>query len=297
MLTRILTAACLLPLVAAIYFGPSWVLLLVTIAASLLCARETLRLFRHAGAEPLDAPVLVAAAVLPLAFHAPAHLPLAGVLALLAAGCFGAWMLLRRGTEGALAGLGAMLFCVLYPCMLLSFQVSLRALGGDEAPRQGAALLVFLYAAVFGADAGAYFAGRFLGRIPLAPAISPKKTVEGFVAGTLAGVVLGAAAGALLPTGLTAGKAALAAGLLAVTGAFGDLSKSLLKRAADVKDSGHLLPGHGGVLDRFDGLLFAAPLLWLMMTSPVLVGESAAKGASSPARAGVAGAVAAEGGR
>ena len=273
MLTRILTAACLLPLVAAIYFGPRWVFLILASAASVLMVRETLRLFRHVGARPIEGPVIVGAIAINVAFHVPQHLPLAGALALAVAGCFGTWLLLRPTPEGALAGIGAMLFCLLYPCLMLAFQVGLRGLGQDEAGRRGPALLVFLYAAVFGADAGAYFAGRLFGSIPLAPVVSPKKTVEGFIGGVVAGVILGTAFAVLLPTGLPAGKAAFVAGLLSVAGAFGDIAKSLLKRCADVKDSGHLLPGHGGILDRLDGLLLAAPLLWLMLTSPVLLSD------------------------
>ena len=276
-LTRILTAACLLPVVAVLYLGPRWVFLVLASAASVLMARETLRLFRHVGARPIDGPVLAGAVALNVSFHAPQHLPLGGALALAVAACFGTWFLLRPSVEGALSGLGAMLFCLLYPCLLLGFQVALRGLDAGEG-RRGPALLVMLYAAVFGADAGAYFAGRFFGRIPLAPVVSPKKTVEGFIGGVVAGVVLGTAFAVLLPTGLPAPKAAFVAGLLAVAGAFGDLTKSLLKRCADVKDSGQLLPGHGGILDRLDGLLLASPLLWLVMTSPILLAGPAPQG-------------------
>lgn len=282
MLTRIVTAAFLLPLVWAIYAGPDWVLLIVATTASVLAARETLRLFRHVGAKPIEAPVLVAAVAIPLSFYLPESLPLAGVLALAVGGFFGAWMLLRPTVEGALSGLGAMLFCLLYPCLLLGFQVALRALGDGSEPRQGGAILVFLYCSVFGADAGAYFAGRLFGRRPMAPVISPKKTLEGFLGGTLVGIGLGTLAAILLPTGLPPGKAAFVAGLLAVTGAFGDLTKSLLKRCADVKDSGQLLPGHGGILDRMDGLFLSGPLLWLILTSPVLMSEPAVAVTSGP---------------
>jgi phosphatidate cytidylyltransferase len=272
-LTRILTAACLLPVVAAIYWGPEWLFLLLAILASLLMTRETLRLFRAIGANPVEGPVLVGVAALGIAFRWPQHAPPEAVLALAVAACFGAWMLLREGPPGALASLGAMLFALLYPGLLMGFQVGLRGLDLGGGPRQAPALLVFLYASVFGGDAGAYFTGRFLGRIKLAPRISPKKTVEGFLGGIVAGVLLGTAFAVLLPTGLPAGKAAFVAGLLAVTGAFGDLTKSLLKRAADVKDSGTLLPGHGGILDRLDGLLLASPVLFLVLTSPVLRGD------------------------
>lgn len=267
MLTRVLTAATLLPVVALIYFGPAWSFWLLATAASLKMAQETLRLHEHAGAVPLRAPVFVGVILIDAAFLLPRHLPVEAALALAGIGCFGGWMLLRARIEGALAGLGAMLATLVYPALLMGFQIALRGLD-PEAGRQSTARLVFLYAAVFGGDAAAYFGGRFLGRTKLAPLISPKKTVEGFLAGVAGGIVLGCVFAAWLPVGLPMGQAALLAGILAVAGAFGDLTKSLLKRSADVKDSGSLLPGHGGILDRLDGLLVSSPVFWLILTSP-----------------------------
>lgn len=117
---------------------------------------------------------------------------------------------------------------------------------------------------VWAADTGAYFAGRAFGRTKLAPTISPNKTVEGMVGGIAAGVIVGCAFGAL--AGARGGDlalvaiAAFAAGLFSV---IGDLFESLLKRHVGVKDSGHLLPGHGGILDRVDGVLAALPVFAL----------------------------------
>jgi CDP-diglyceride synthetase len=98
---------------------------------------------------------------------------------------------------------------------------------------------------------------------------SPKKTIEGFLGGVVGGVLLGVVLGQLLPSGLNLRQQLFFGFLLAVCGVFGDLSISLLKRSADIKDSGHLLPGHGGLLDRVDGLLFASPLLFFLCTSPL----------------------------
>lgn len=274
MLTRVLTAATLLPIVAIIYFGPAWSFWLLATAASLKMAQETLRLFEHAGASPLRAPVLVGVVLIDAAFLVPRHLPVEAALALAGVACFGAWMLLRARVDGALTGLGAMLATLLYPSLLMGFQIALRGLD-PEAGRQSTARLVFLYAAVFGGDAAAYFGGRLLGRTQLAPLISPKKTVEGFLAGIAGGIALGCVFAALLPVGLPMGMAALLSGILAVAGAFGDLTKSLLKRSADVKDSGSLLPGHGGILDRLDGLLVSSPVFWLILTSPAFRGAAA----------------------
>ncbi|MEG3193140.1 phosphatidate cytidylyltransferase [Lysobacter sp. D1-1-M9] len=113
---------------------------------------------------------------------------------------------------------------------------------------------------VWAADTGAYFAGRRFGKRKLAPAISPNKTVEGLLGGlaaaVVAGVLLGLVAGAELAQLAAVAVVALVAGLFSVVG---DLLESLLKRHAGVKDSGHLIPGHGGILDRIDGLLAALP--------------------------------------
>lgn len=125
---------------------------------------------------------------------------------------------------------------------------------------QGAELIVWVLAVVWSADIGAYFVGRAIGHRKLAPRVSPGKTLEGAAGGMLASVL----AGGLLALGLgLSGNIAswlAAAALMAVVSIFGDLYESVLKRVHDVKDSGGLLPGHGGVLDRIDSLLAVLPL-------------------------------------
>ena len=124
-------------------------------------------------------------------------------------------------------------------------------------------LLVAL-AIVWAADTGAYFAGRKFGKRKLAPRVSPNKTVEGLLGGVVAGVAVGLVfallAGATPAQLPLVALVALAAVLFSV---IGDLFESLLKRHADVKDSGHLIPGHGGILDRIDGVLAALPVFAL----------------------------------
>jgi phosphatidate cytidylyltransferase len=267
-LTRIVTAALLLPLVALIYFGPPSVLLVITILATAQATREALLLHEALGARPVAAAALIAGALLCVSFHDPAHLPLGLALAASVALAVGLQAVLRPSLDRALPDLAATFACILYPGLLLSFQVAVRNLPADAtAPDRGAALLVFLFAVVFGNDAAAYFVGRGLGRRRLAPTISPGKTVEGFLGGLLGAVVLGLVVARFLPTGLSMGQAAGWGALLAAAGVAGDLSKSMLKRSAHVKDSGHLLPGHGGVLDRLDGLLFAGPTLYYLVTA------------------------------
>jgi phosphatidate cytidylyltransferase len=118
---------------------------------------------------------------------------------------------------------------------------------------------------VIASDTGQYYTGRLFGRRPLAPAVSPKKTIEGavggFVFGTLVMAVLG---GWWLPVAPLPVRAALGAAVVAL-GIAGDLFESMLKRSAGVKDSSSLIPGHGGVLDRIDALLFAAPVYYIVL--------------------------------
>jgi phosphatidate cytidylyltransferase len=126
----------------------------------------------------------------------------------------------------------------------------------------GRTAIFWLFATVWATDTGAFAAGRGLGGPRLAPGISPNKTWAGFVGGVLAGVLVawgtarltGAAAAALIPAGLA----------ISVASQLGDLAESIAKRRFGVKDSGHVIPGHGGLLDRLDGMLTAVALQWLL---------------------------------
>ncbi len=153
---------------------------------------------------------------------------------------------------------------IIYIPWLLGHLLLLRASGPDG---HGWSLALFTVVAVWVGDVGAYVAGGWLGRHRLAAAVSPGKSVEGAVAA----VVLGAAAGVALAgtVGQPAEVAGLVGAVLAATGMAGDLWESLLKRSAEVKDSGGGVPGHGGVLDRFDSLLLGAPVAyWLLERVP-----------------------------
>ncbi|MBD9367561.1 phosphatidate cytidylyltransferase [Xanthomonas sp. XNM01] len=132
---------------------------------------------------------------------------------------------------------------------------------GDAAGSVDHRWLLVALALVWAADSGAYFAGRMFGRRKLAVSISPNKTVEGAAGGLLAGVVVALCFGLLAGAGAAQLPAvALVAAVAVAASIVGDLIESLLKRQAGVKDSGHLIPGHGGVLDRIDGVLAALPV-------------------------------------
>jgi len=128
--------------------------------------------------------------------------------------------------------------------------------------------VLFLFLIVWGCDSFAYYTGKNFGRRKIAPRVSPNKTWEGTIGGFVGATLIGAAGGTwwLMPElGPVAGAAAGA--LASTAGQLGDLVESLWKRGAGVKDSGTFLPGHGGFYDRIDSLLFAAPVLLLVVCS------------------------------
>ena len=157
---------------------------------------------------------------------------------------------------GARLGLAA--FGVFYLGLLCAPMAILQR----DAPH-GREWVLMAIALTFGNDTGAYFAGRGLGRHKLYPAVSPAKTVEGGVGGMLAGLLIMLGARATFVPWLTVRDCLLAALPAGVIGPIGDLVESLIKRAFGVKDSGHLIPGHGGMLDRIDALLFVSAWLYV----------------------------------
>lgn len=127
------------------------------------------------------------------------------------------------------------------------------------------AVLVILFALIVISDSAQYFSGRAFGRHKLAPVISPKKTVEGAIGGLVASMLVAPWLGSLWLAAVPAWQMALLGGVIAIAGMAGDLFESWLKRRAGVKDSGNLIPGHGGILDRIDAWLFAAPLYYVFL--------------------------------
>lgn len=140
--------------------------------------------------------------------------------------------------------------------------------GGEGFSLAGRGLLFFLIFVIWSVDTGAWFVGRLIGRHPVAPLVSPKKTWEGTIGGTLIACAVGwFCREAFLRDALGPLEAALYAFGIAVAAQISDIAESLLKRSFDVKDSSQLLPGHGGILDRFDSFLFAAPFFYYVLTA------------------------------
>jgi phosphatidate cytidylyltransferase len=264
---RILTALILAPLALALVFlGPKWLVTLVTAAVALLAGWEFLGLTERCGAKPPRLAVLAAFAAL---FAGNYQWPdqtliiFSGLSLSLFACCT-----FRKPVERVLIDSTSSVFALVYVGLTLISVPTLRE------QSNGPTLVVFLLFNVWAGDIVALYVGRMWGKRKFAPAISPNKTWAG---------AIGSVAGSLLVTGGLLWLASelaqwnftrlsfadevwwywlVMAVVVNVAAQVGDLAESALKRSAGVKDSGSLLPGHGGVLDRIDALLLAAPVLW-----------------------------------
>jgi phosphatidate cytidylyltransferase len=131
---------------------------------------------------------------------------------------------------------------------------------------KGSIWIFFLLAVIFASDTGAFYAGKFFGKHKLYEAISPGKTWEGAIGGLLSSLIIAFFFLKIIPLHRLDINILILAASLSVAGQIGDLSESMLKRNYGVKDSGHILPGHGGILDRIDGLLFCIPVLYVYLS-------------------------------
>jgi phosphatidate cytidylyltransferase len=255
---RVATAVVVLPaLAAAIVLGPPWLTVAIALAAACVGYAEILSLAAALGAWRLaPAGFLLLAASFHDVLRPQAGVVLwpAGLVLLLVAALGLAPERERSIPAAAVAALGAF--------YLGGFTAALAHLRVAQPESGGAWRLLMLLAAVMAADTFAYFGGRFLGRRRLAPLVSPGKTWEGSLC-SLAGGALGAWLVARLALPAVPAAHALALGpAVAAAGTLGDLVESLLKRWAGAKDSGRVFPGHGGMLDRLDSLLFGAAVLY-----------------------------------
>jgi phosphatidate cytidylyltransferase len=256
--TRVLSGTLLLGVFGgAAWWAPPPVLLAVAVAVGALATVEYCALARHLGAPVPVVPAAVATGAVCTAVGWPSLTPTPVVMVVVITA---AALEVARGRPetGSLARAAAGVLGPLYIGLPLGALMAVRWIDGREA-------LLLLILIVVASDSAQFYAGRAFGRHLLAPALSPKKTVEG----ALGGLVAGSAALALLGHWWwPAAPLALRAGLglvLAALGITGDLFESMLKRAAGVKDSAALIPGHGGVLDRIDALLFAAPVYYTVV--------------------------------
>jgi phosphatidate cytidylyltransferase len=269
---RLVSAALLIPPLLLVVLLGQPLLALVVIGVAILSCREVFRLLRQAGyaSQPLLGTAICVAAVVEAWLlgdkAAESAMLLAAGIILAAIGGF----LRAEPGEGFQAWLGTVFGAVYVG--LLAFLVRIVEAAPDlpaAAPAAtlttdgGRAWLLVLVLGVWAFDTGSYLAGQRWGRRPFLPHLSPSKTWEG-VAGGVASVVVVSAL-MLWSIGVQPLGALLLGPLVAVTAQAGDLAESMLKRAARAKDSGQLIPGHGGMLDRVDSLLFAAPAVYFFL--------------------------------
>ena len=289
MLKRIATAVVLIPIVMLLVLrAPVPVVAAVAAAVALVTVQEFLKLTERYGVQPLRLPTYIFAGLLFLALAAsavgetPQVSALKFVLGLGFACAIAPFIFLtitmrRAQLSGSYPAAAASAFAFVYIAVPMAMLVQLRQQWA------GGFWLLYLLLVVWAGDIFAYFVGRFVGRHLMAPRISPKKTWEGAAASLAASLLVGTLlftyalqiSSFLLRLRLIERRDGLF-GLekpdlwpiilltiaLNVAAQLGDLVESLIKRGASVKDSGNILPGHGGMLDRIDALLFAAPLLW-----------------------------------
>jgi len=255
---RLYSALVFIPLLyVGIRHSPPWLFSLLICAVALLALWEFLSLyFSDTSSMPTKVLSCLIAALLLVGMHE--GLPqrwlvgLLGIVAIIMAGFF----ISPANTKQRLPGWAAYIFGVLYVGLLLGHYVMLRNL------EHGVALVFFVIIVTWLSDIGGFVVGKTLGKYPLAPRLSPKKTIEGLLGGVLFSV-----GGAIISQFtfipfFSLGQCVMLGVGLALLGAIGDLAESAVKRSVCAKDSGTIIPGHGGVLDRVDSLLFTGPAMY-----------------------------------
>lgn len=251
---RIVTALIGIPFVIAVtLYSPHWLFAFILAAFSGVCFHELLTFGSARNTSRPGAWAALAGAAVTASFVGDAG----WVLTILAASFLfcAIIMTFAESLDAMLQNIGLVALGLVYCGVLLGFLAWIPS-----------KVVLMLMATIWAGDGAAFYGGRALGRHKLAPRISPNKTVEGSIAGLIGSTVVGVGFGTLF-LGLSIPVLALASLAAAIAGQAGDLAESALKRSAGVKDSGRLLPGHGGMLDRLDSLLFAAPVFYWFFKS------------------------------
>ena len=253
---RFLTSIVAIPIVAGIvYYGSPELFLFFVTAVILMGVYEYFAIIDRIGVGGLRIPGIALSLMLLLSFHFNRNFMLEwGLVASVI--LFAAWFLQENNIKIALDQISFTLFGILYVAGLGGYYLLIRNL------EDGSTLVFCLLLIVWLGDIAAYCWGKYFGKKPLAPIVSPNKTMEGAVAGLAGSLVAGFIVGYWFLGHIAMIHCLLVALLCGTIGQFGDLTESLLKRYANIKDSGNILPGHGGVLDRIDSLLFAGPAFY-----------------------------------
>ncbi len=264
---RLLTALVILPLMVFLIWAPrlQWAFTGFIVSLAAIGLYEYYAIARSGGTVPETVGGILSGALVTLSAHT--YQLAATTLAFYGACVLVSVLHLVRGRH-SVTGLAASVFGIVYVGWFAAHMVLLHGIS-----RTGPALVTILLVTIALTDAAAYLAGSTIGKHKMAPKISPNKTWEGAIGGFLAALagmavlyLLGRAFPALSAPDWSFARFLFTGAVLSVVAQTGDLAESLMKRSAGVKDSGHVFPGHGGVLDRCDGYLFAAPVLYYMAT-------------------------------
>lgn len=254
-LKRLIVAVILLPIIYLyIMYLPSWYFFALIILAALMALSEFCSMYRVPGI--LRYPCLVSGVlILCAAYFSKEFVSDFVFISVMAVLCVR--LLVKRDPSSSLNDIGPPMVGFLYVAGLFTFQLQIRQIGPEW--------IIFLYASVWASDSMAYYIGKGIGKRKLYREVSPNKTVAGAV-----GSVVGGVAGALILQAtivpqLKAIDAVMIGMVIGTTSIIGDLVESMFKRDAGVKDSGIVIPGHGGVLDKLDGTLFAGPVLYWIL--------------------------------
>jgi len=258
--TRELTALVLAPItIWLIGWAPVYAFDAAVALISLLALHEFLGLGRRKGYEmPVILCMLVTLFIIAAFILEEVSVEIGMFVALLV---IPGWYVLRGGDiEKALPSSAVAVLATMYVGMLAGCIIRLHS---DFGPTIGPKLVYFLLLVVWLGDTGAYYTGRNFGKHKMSPRISPKKTWEGLAGGIVASVITAVVIHLTFFPQFALVHAIIVGVVLSLTGVIGDLAESMWKRSAGVKDSGTLIPGHGGLFDRFDSILYTAPILYV----------------------------------
>ncbi len=256
-LKRLIVAAVLLPVIYFyIMYLPSWYFLLLLASVSFLAMSEFYSMYHVSGILKY-ACLFFGVSILSIFYVSKDLLPDVIILSVMAVIIIR--LLVKKNPLSSLHDISPPVLGLLYIPVLLAFQAQIRKLGPEW--------IISLYALVWASDTMAYYLGTWIGKRKLYREVSPNKTVAGAVGSLMGGAIAAISLRATIIPLLTVSSAVLIGIIIGIISIVGDLVESMFKRDAGVKDSGILIPGHGGILDKIDGVLFAGPILYWVLTA------------------------------
>jgi phosphatidate cytidylyltransferase len=263
-LKRLIVAVVLLPVIYLyIMYLPSKYFLFLLIFVAILAMSEFYSMYHVAGMLRYIG-LFFSACILGISYISKDLLLDVIILSILV--IMGIRLLIKRDPLSALYDISPVILGLLYIPVFLAFQTQIRRLGPEW--------IIFLYASVWASDTMAYYLGKWIGKRKLYKEVSPNKTVAGAVGSFIGGIIGVLLLRATLVPLLTISSAVLIGIMIGAISIVGDLVESMFKRDAGIKDSGVIIPGHGGILDKIDGVLFASPVLYWILKVTGIMGSS-----------------------